>query len=998
MWRANVNIANLIQSPVVIGTKAHYEFIGSGLTGGSWLANDSIVIRANFTVNQYNTNRFNGENYQGFNLFTTNNEVYSTYTQKSSPQTAPLLGETYTCDHYNDYNQMSRIWVSPYIRATQIINGCNNLLNANIRYYTRNQEGRGIFPFEYRNFFIPDTMRIQIPPGFVYRPNSAYFEDVFNTINNGDVYQVADTLFFVNLKKFYTHYGGTYAPGDETDSKQLNFALNPHCNAITGVYNGFMNTTGIGNGYNTPATNYKYRYGYPNTAVYIYNAPQPTLSGGGKITSSDGTATWNLVLQNISNISGAENAYFYISPVNGITNIILREGATVITPDANGFYRLGTLPPSANRIFTISGTASGCDADSLLVNQGWDCSAYPTTFSSTSCVNTNWLSIDAHASQIQLSVTKQPSTTGLPLCSSETAEFVINSAQAAFADNPQFWVIPPTGLNVFSGEIEYPIGSGNWQTLTPIPFSGVLIYSVEDHLQLQALHGTKGLPGTLDYPGTDQRQAKLRISFTTDCNFVSGAKILVQQKADRPCGSGIPFTLGYNSIVRTDPINIIGAGGVGAMSFNITLSPASVSCGIVQITGHVTPVGASTSVTDTVVVTLPAGVSYAGNFSGAPNAVYVSTTAGVAGTSIVRIKIADGIMPGNPIPYGFDVLPDFNSGCSTQTISSESQRSFSTLSCGATLCSNPPKVIMGSALNNITIQKPDVVIDNMALTSGVFAPGNTIVLYATIRNISTVSAPANSLQVEFSCGVSATPFSTQAFPTAIAAGSAGSAAFTLNIPNSPLCNDGETLMASVRPSPTSCVCNFTNLLVAGGWALAGNFKGFTAVKVNNTSRLNFTVTNVNSGTVLLIERSITGAEFTVIGKTFGTAAPDYTFTDMFPVKNANNYYRIRVESAGGRTLYSETRMIRYAKEGDVVIYPVPVVNTLNISLPDEWINQSVTIKLFNSNGQEVIHKDIFRTNSVESIGVGQLPKGIYQLKVITQNGKLMEKRVSLLKQ
>lgn len=998
VWRSNVNIATLTRSATILGTKAHYEFNSAGLPGGYWLPGDSILIRANYTVNQYNTDRFGGANYMGFDVFVTNNEVYSAYTQKINPQTAPLLGETYTCDHYNDYNQMSRIWISPYIPSNQIINGCNNLQSASIRYYTRAQEGGGIFPYEYRNFYIPDTMRIQIPPGFTYRPNSAYFYDLFNIINNSDVYQVGDTLIFTNLKKFYTPFGGSYVPGDESDSKNLQFGLQPVCGAITGIYNSYTNTTGMGNAVNTPGNNYKYYNGYPSNAVFIYNAPQPTLSGGGKITSTDGTAQWNLVLQNISNIANAENCYFYISPVNGVTNIVVREGASIITPDGNGFYQLGTLLPSANRLFTISGEASGCNADSIQINQGWSCSGYPSSFSSANCTNTRWLSLDAHPSQIQLSVTKQPTTTGLPLCSSETVEFVINSAQAAFADNPQFWAIPPTGLNISSGEIEYPLGSGNWQTITPIPFAGTLIYNVEEHLQLQALYGTKGLPGTIDYPGTDRRQAKLRLTFTTDCSFTSGAKMVVQQKADRPCGVGIPFNLGYNSIVRTDPIFVDGAMGVGSMSFNVALSPASVSCGTVGVAGNVTPVGANTSVTDTVVVTLPAGISYVGNFIGAPNATFISNTPGPAGSSIIKIKIAPGIVPGTTIPYNFDVVPDFNSGCVTLAITSESERSFVPLVCGATLCSNPPKVIMGSTLNNIVIQRPDIVMDNISIVSGAFAPGNTINVNVAVTNNSTVTAPANSFEVEFFCGASVAPFAIQSFPNTVPGNGVASASFTINIPNTPICSDGETLMGVIRPSATSCVCGYTNLLVAGGLALPGKFVKFVAKKVNNSSVLNFAVAQISGGTVFTIERSINGEDFYAIGNIRATSATEYNFTDAFVIKNTANYYRIKEANANGKTTYSETRILKYNEDGKIIVYPVPVIQTLNIALPDELLNQTVLIKLFNSRGQEVLHKNIDKAGNTVLLDIGNLPGGIYQIRVVPKSQAYAEKSAAILKQ
>ena len=89
--------------------------------------------------------------------------------------------------------------MSPYLPTEQKINGCNNSLASNMRQYMRNQEGPNMFPYEYRNVSIADTMVVVIPPGFIYRLNSAIFTigrgypaGPYN-IPNADVHQIGDT-------------------------------------------------------------------------------------------------------------------------------------------------------------------------------------------------------------------------------------------------------------------------------------------------------------------------------------------------------------------------------------------------------------------------------------------------------------------------------------------------------------------------------------------------------------------------------------------------------------------------------------------------------------------------------------------------------------------------------------------------------------------------------------------------------------------------------------
>jgi Secretion system C-terminal sorting domain len=993
VWRSGSNIGNLIVSPTIIGTKAHYEYSAATLPLGVWQTGDSIAIVANYTVNQYNCDRYGKSNQAGFDLFITKNIVYSTYTQKLTPQSAPVTNETYTCDKYNDYNQMSRIWISPWMYAGQVINGCNNSIEAGIRQYTRNQEGGAIFPYEYRNFFIPDTMKVQVPSGVSYRANSAYFSVPANAIANANVYQVVDTLYFINLKNFYTPYGGTIVPLDETEDKYIHFSVDRNCNTMPGTYVASTNTMGIGNGVNTPSTNYQYIYPLTQTLGYIYNAPQPVLSGGGTVISSNGSANWNVVLQNISNNTSASFTYFYLTPTNGITNIVVKEGATIITPDANGFYQLGNLNASATRIFTITGDAKNCFKDSMKVNQGWGCNSYPIVFNPQICNQTTWLKVENYQSQIQLTVTKQPTIPNIPLCNNETVEFVMNSAQAAFADNPVFIVTPPTGLNITSGEIEYPLGSGNWQTITPVIGGGLYTYVIEDHTQLQTLWNNKGLPGTLDYAGIDQRQVKLRINFSTTCDFTSGAKMTVQQRADKPCGNTIPISLGYNNIVRTDPINITGAGGVGAMSFNLTLNPNTINCGIVNIGGSVTPIGASTTASDTVVVTLPAAVTYSGSFVGAPNASYISSTLGAGGTTILKIKIADGITPGTVIPYSFNVIPNVNSGCGNFTIVSESERSFTPLSCGVTLCPNTPKVIIGSANNTITVDRPDIQIANFSLLSGNFAPNNTIGVNVIVSNVSTTAAaPANSMLVEFFCGSNVTPFAVQPFPNAIPANGSSNVNMTISIPNTPMCNIGDGIKMVIRPSALSCVCEPTSTPLPGLF-LPIVYKNFTAERVNNTSLLKFEIEQAVVNTNFIIERSADGINFNSIGTLTSTATTNYSYIDMNPILSANNHYRIKVINTQGGVAYSEVKLVKFAKKDKIEIYPVPANSNLNIVLSEALVKKPIAIALYNTQGQEVLKTNINRAAPTELINISKLSAGVYHLKISTDNKVVTDRSI-----
>ncbi len=564
-------------SPSIVGTKAHYE-LGTACRTGFWQPNDSIVVEALYKVNEYNSGNLGNFNVAGFTTFTTNIEVYTAYTQKTTPQIAPIVGQTYTCLHLNDYNQFSKIWLSDYIPANQIIDGCGVTIISYMRQYIRNQEGPNIFPFEYRTFGSYETMNVTLPPGFTYTPNSAVLY-TYNTVSasavfsDANIYQAGNILTFSNIKSAFTNFGGTIVPADETESIYFYFKVDPSCNAVNGVYPSFTKTTFSGNGLNTPSTPYNFTGGYGNTNGWVYSSPIPAVTGTGIVQSTDGTATWNLNLQNQSNKVAAPYSFIYITPVNSLINIVVKEGATVILPDANGFYRLGTLAISGNRNLTITANTSICSSDSLKVNFGWNCSAYPTSIASVVCSIPTWLGINNYQSQIQLAITKQPAPV-LANCNGETIEIVMGSAQAAFSKNPSLRLTPPAGLNFSQGQFEYPLGSGNWQTITPVVTGNIYTYNLQDHSVLTTMWGgPKGLPGTINNPTAEGRQAKLKITYGVDCSYQNGSRISIQQRANRPCGDQISDDNGYNKIIKTDPIFVSTTSICITGDTNFTIAP-----------------------------------------------------------------------------------------------------------------------------------------------------------------------------------------------------------------------------------------------------------------------------------------------------------------------------------------------------------------------------------------------------------------------------------------
>ncbi len=203
---------------------------------------------------------------------------------------------------------------------------------------------------------------------------------------------------------------------------------------------------------------------------------------------------------------------------------------------------------------------------------------------------------------------------------------------------------------------------------------------------------------------------------------------------------------------------------------------------------------------------------------------------------------------------------------------------------------------------------------------------------------------------------------------------------------------------------------------AGGVATAANgasdrmysfyFKNFSYQSPNNFTLplvlLNFNTT-VNSKKVnvswvtgkekelshFVIERSSNGVNYQEVAMVFANGNSDvkqsYGYTDALNTDSKGVlYYRLKMVDVDGRFQYSEVKLIRIGdqqQEVKVSVYPNPVVNEVRVTVPASWQNTSVTIDVFNINGQMVKHAAVNRSGQTETVNMNGLVSGMYVVKV-----------------
>jgi hypothetical protein len=185
-------------------------------------------------------------------------------------------------------------------------------------------------------------------------------------------------------------------------------------------------------------------------------------------------------------------------------------------------------------------------------------------------------------------------------------------------------------------------------------------------------------------------------------------------------------------------------------------------------------------------------------------------------------------------------------------------------------------------------------------------------------------------------------------------------------------------------TPTQIGQLYTNLCVV---LLPVKFTKFTATATDNTTNLQWAIENANDVQYFDVEKSTDATQYNKIGAIQPNAINNYSFKEVNNF-SAKSYYRIKATLKDGNIKYSEVRMISKQKNEDILIYPNPVVSILEVQMPVS--HQYSQYEVINTVGKSVLKNKISTSASNFDIQLGNLPSGMYTLKLIS-NEKLLYK-------
>jgi hypothetical protein len=148
----------------------------------------------------------------------------------------------------------------------------------------------------------------------------------------------------------------------------------------------------------------------------------------------------------------------------------------------------------------------------------------------------------------------------------------------------------------------------------------------------------------------------------------------------------------------------------------------------------------------------------------------------------------------------------------------------------------------------------------------------------------------------------------------------------------------------------------------------------------------------------VIERSMDGKNFTEAALVFGAGTTsqlmNYTYRDQNITSSTGVvYYRLRMVDISKEASYSETKVVRLAKNNALVLtaFPNPVVDELKITLPSAWQGKKVSFEVYNGAGTRIFSKEEVVAGQTESISFRNFARGAYIIKATSGSENLQER-------
>jgi hypothetical protein len=134
----------------------------------------------------------------------------------------------------------------------------------------------------------------------------------------------------------------------------------------------------------------------------------------------------------------------------------------------------------------------------------------------------------------------------------------------------------------------------------------------------------------------------------------------------------------------------------------------------------------------------------------------------------------------------------------------------------------------------------------------------------------------------------------------------------------------------------------------------------------------------------MIFEKFNGIDYVTLQQITNPASLTFNYTDA-SLKKGLNVYRVKLELAGGRVIYSSIETVYYFKGAEFIVYPNPASQYQPITILSDNQFEPATLQVINMIGQKIYE---MKLNDVSTqLPAGKLSKGINLLRIIRKDQK-----------
>ncbi len=161
------------------------------------------------------------------------------------------------------------------------------------------------------------------------------------------------------------------------------------------------------------------------------------------------------------------------------------------------------------------------------------------------------------------------------------------------------------------------------------------------------------------------------------------------------------------------------------------------------------------------------------------------------------------------------------------------------------------------------------------------------------------------------------------------------------------------------------------------------FRSFLALLVGNSAQLTVSLGTLYNINKIVLEK-FNGIGFAAIQQIINPSSLLFNLTDA-SLKRGLNIYRVKLELASGKVIYSSIETVYYFNGAEFIVYPNPAFQYYPITILSDNQFEPATLQVLNMQGQKIYEMKLNDVNT--QLPAGRLSKGINILRITRKDQK-----------